>query len=189
MVCEKQATGRRSVELVLDMDREAHPDQIQTDSVEEVLRVGASIGRQFHAHRANVAVRLGGQTIVVSPGAAGLNRLLDSLALWMPTVAPLASSQRGRESANCPLLVVVTTDTGAARWKSELSVSRDAQLVVLRFAQPEAQSARLDGLRDDPPLRAERARDSCLTLDAREEVLSRLVRGWERVCQTGWSHS
>ncbi len=79
MVRERQATGRRSVELVIDVDREAHPDAAETDSLEELIRVGASIGRQFHAHHANVSVRLGGQTIVVSPGPVGLNRLLDWL--------------------------------------------------------------------------------------------------------------
>ena len=39
IVRERQATGRRSVELVIDVDREAHPDAVETDSLEEVIRV------------------------------------------------------------------------------------------------------------------------------------------------------
>jgi uncharacterized protein (DUF58 family) len=228
MVRERQATGRRSVELVIDVDREAHPDTVEFDSLEEVIRVGASIGRQFHAHHANVSVRFGGQTTVVSAGPVGLNRLLDSLALWMPggpdslpasaACAPSATSTALRErvferqtdlhahakpwewhprsattskaanGAGQPaLLVVVTTDAGAVRWKSELLRSRDAQLVVLRFGRSEPQLGRIVGC--EQLQRPESARDACLTLDAEDEVLSRLVRGWERICQSGWSSS
>jgi len=227
MVRERQATGRRSVELVIDVDREAHPDAVETDSLEEVIRVGASIGRQFHAHHANVSVRLGDEPIVVSPGPVGLNRLLDAIALWMPNGTGRSSSAaacapgatptalRGRAhklkrerqadahahakpwawhpkgGAQMALLVVVTTDAGAARWKDELLRSRDAQLVVLRFghgprpSEPEPGSfAGCEELH-----RPEPARDACLTLDAEGEVLARLVRGWERICQSGWSGS
>lgn len=230
MVRERQATGRRSVELVIDLDKESHPNPVEIDSLEDVIRVGASIARQFHAHHTNVSVRSDGQTIIVSPGPAGLNRLLDSLALWTPggtgSVSAIASrapgatptAVRGRVFepqtdshahampwARKPklvirskalsgvgqqaLLVVVTTDTGAARWQGELLRSRDAQLVVLRFGQCEPQPGRHDGLRSEQPLHPEPARNACLTLDAQDEVLSRLVRGWERICQSGWSHS
>jgi uncharacterized protein (DUF58 family) len=214
MVRERQATGRRSVEVVIDVDPEAHPDEVETDSVEDVIRVGASIGRQFQAHHTDVAVRLDGQTIVVSPGPAGLNRLLDSLALWTPGATPTASGGRVFErqtdahahaapwawhpkgttrsiassaARQQTLLVVVTTDTGAARWQGELLRSRDAQLVVLRFKHSAPQSGRLGEC--ERQLHPEPARDSCLTLDAEDEVLSRLVRGWERLCQNGWSHA
>jgi uncharacterized protein (DUF58 family) len=198
IVRERQATGRRSVELVIDVDRESHPQHVETDSLEEVIRVGASIGRQFHAHHTSVSVRFDGQTLLVSPEPAGLNRLLDTLALWTPNVTDslLASSSRTlgatRSKASSvteqrALLVVVTTDTGAARWRDDVLRSRDAQLVVLRFGPSEPQPGRLGGC--ERPLHPEPARDSCLTLDAQGEVLSRLVRGWERVCQNGWSHA
>jgi uncharacterized protein (DUF58 family) len=214
MVRERQATGRRSVELVIDVDREAHPHAVETDSLEQVIRVGASIGRQFHAHHATLLVRLGGQTMDVSPGPVGLNRLLDWFALWMPSDTraalrgpdfehPTDSRAHAKPWARHPrvsstsralngggqlaLLVVVTTDAGAGRWKSELLSRRDAQLVVLRFGQSEGQLGRLEGCEE--LRRPEPARDACLTLDAEDELLSRLVRGWERICQSGWSGS
>ncbi len=140
VVCERQTTGRRRVQLILDGHQEAHPGCEGADSLEEMIRVGASIGRQFHAHSANVDVRLGRQTVVVTPGSPGLNRLLDALAIWLPLDDSEAKAIPGVGADDRSLLVVVTTDRGAGRWTSQLLRSRGAQLVILRF-----------GIQDDVP--------------------------------------
>jgi uncharacterized protein (DUF58 family) len=189
IVRERQTTGRRRVQLILDGHKEAHPDCDGTNSLEELIRVGASIGRQFHAHNANVDVRLGRQTIVVTPGSQGLNRLLDALAIWLPLDDPEAKSIPGVGADDHSLLVVVTTDRGARRWISQLPRNRGAQLVILRFGtQDDAHEVRQ--IDEQCRQRAHgqwEARPSWLELDGHDDVLARLVRGWERICHDGWS--
>jgi hypothetical protein len=155
-----------------------------------MIRVGASIGRQFHAHNANVDVRLGRQTVVVTPGSQGLNRLLDALAIWLPLDDPEAKSIPGAVADDRSLLVVVTTDLGAGRWTSQLLRSRGAQLVVLRFGTGD-DAHEVRQIDEQCRQRAHGqwdARPSWLELDCHDDVLARLVRGWERICHDGWSH-
>jgi uncharacterized protein (DUF58 family) len=186
VVCERQTTGRRRVHLILDGHSEAHPSQ-GANSLEELIRVGASIGRQFHAHHANVDVRLGRHLVVVTPGSQGLDRLLDALAIWFPLDDPEAKSMPGFGVDDRSLLVVVTTDHGARRWKSQLSRSRSAQLVILRFGTQDDAQQTEEQCRQSAQGQLE-ARPSWLELDGRDDVLARLVRGWERICHDGWSH-
>jgi hypothetical protein len=73
-------------------------------------------------------------------------------------------------------LVVVTTGLAASRWTATLRRHRDAQLVVLAF-----DDAR-HGMKPPSP-------DTALILDARDNPLVRLVHGWERICNDGWSRN
>ena len=190
VVCERQTTGRRRVQLIIDGHKEAHPGCDGANRLEEMIRVGALIGRQFHAHNANVDVHLGRQTVVVTAGSRGLIRLLDALAIWLPFDDPEAKTIPDVAADDRSLLVVVTTDRAAGRWSSQLLRHRGAQLVILRFGtQNDAPESRLIDERGRQSAQGEvEARPPWLELDGHDDVLVRLVHRWERLCHDGWSH-
>jgi len=191
VVCERQTTGRRRVQLILDTDWRANGNGASDESLESVIRVGASIGRQFHAHHADIELRAGGKTVVAEPGHQGLHRMLDMLASWSP------GDDRDRSIPNTASLdvkgrsqvVVVTTSSGCGRWKKELLHHRDARLIVLDFERDEVRGAIGDfDTGCDERIPAETARNgACFVIEECEDVLARLVRGWEKICHDGWS--
>ena len=179
------------MQLILDTDWRANGNGASDESLESVIRVGASIGRQFHAHHADIELRAGRKTVVAEPGHQGLNRMLDMLASWSP------GDDRDRSIPNTASLdvkgrsqvVVVTTSSGCGRWKKELLHHRDARLIVLDFERDEVRG----GIGDfdtgcDERIPAETARNgACLVIEECEDVLARLVRVWEKICHDGWS--
>jgi uncharacterized protein (DUF58 family) len=189
VVCERQATGRRRVQLILDADADAHRNGSAAESLEEVIRVGASIGRQLHAHHANIELRIGRRTVVAEPGNQGLKRMLDALATWSRAAEDSSGASSGPEIDARSLLVVVTTDSVASRWKRTLLRHRDAQLIILAFAADGKGRGEIGAPCQEQETPELAAKDSSLVLDGRDDVLARLVRGWERICHDGWSRS
>jgi uncharacterized protein (DUF58 family) len=176
VVCERQATGRRPVQLIVDVDEQAHQNGRAADSLEEVIRVGASIGRQFHAHHADVELWAGRRTVVAEPGTVGLRRMLDALATWSPERGCSVSAASIPEIDARSLLVVVTTSSALSQWNARLLRHRDAQLIVLDFD-------------DGQQVTESRSHDGVLILDGRDHPLARLVHGWERICNDGWARN
>ena len=189
VVCERQNTGRRQVKLILDLDSGAQPNGAGDDSLENIIRVGASIARQFHAHYAAIDVCFGRQTARVAPGSAGLSSLLDALATWSPDDDSAEEFSPGGDRTQQTLFVVVTTDLAAGRWRGRLFGNPDVQFVVLRFGTESDQtSGGDDGECGAAPAEwRPRGGNACLVLDGRKDVLRRLVREWERTCHDGWS--
>jgi uncharacterized protein (DUF58 family) len=181
VVCERQATGRRRVQLILDARAPLRPDD-PNDASENLIRVAASIGRQFHAHHADTELCVGRRSVNADPGDPGLKRMMDLLATWS------ADENDDRDVSRCAgngqsLVVVVTTPVRVLGWKSTLRRQRDAQFIVFD-AEGEASMSR-----EGEPHESSFARGSCLVIDGREDALASLTRRWEQFCHDGWSHN
>jgi uncharacterized protein (DUF58 family) len=183
VVCERQATGRRRVQLILDAGAPTRPDD-SNDASENLIRVGASIGRQFHAHHAETELCIGPRSVIADPGDPGLKRMMDLLATWSVTeddergVSRLAGNGRS-------LVVVVTTLARVAAWRSTLRCQRDAQFIVFDARGEDSKLRERNRVLHEPAC----ARGSCLVIDGREDALASLTRRWEQFCHDGWSHN
>lgn len=81
VTCERQAPLATSVRVIVDCDPASHDDAVgPTGSLENAIRVAASICRGYHQSGARVECRLGRERIDVAPGRQGLTRFLDTLA-------------------------------------------------------------------------------------------------------------
>jgi uncharacterized protein (DUF58 family) len=183
VVCERQATARRRVRLILDAGSLMRRDESNAAS-EDLIRLAASVGRQFHAHHADIELYIGRRCVIADPGDSGLKRMMDAMATWSADedVDGDASWQGGNGRS---LVVVVTTRSRVIGWKSRLGRDRDAQFFVLDVDGEESK------LREGNPRRHELAfgRGSCLVIDGREDALASLTRRWEQLCHDGWSHN
>jgi uncharacterized protein (DUF58 family) len=181
VVCERQAAARRRVRLILDGVAEA-PHQPSDDASEDLIRVAASIGRQFHAHNAATELCIGQRCVVATPGDSGLRRMMDALAMWSAEGDQEVSvaSINGRA-----FLVVVTTPARVCRWQSMLCRQRDAQIVVLNTDEEDRNGR--GG--DQSHCQTTFASRSFLFVDGRHDALVSLTRRWERFCNDGWSHN
>jgi uncharacterized protein (DUF58 family) len=179
VVCERQAGARRRVQLILDTGAELSREGAGEPS-ENLIRVVASIGRQFHAHHADTQLCLGDRSVVADPGEPGLRRMMDALAVWSP------EDEGDREARRLPgadqtMAFVVTTPERVSGWRSRLSRQRDAQFVVFDAKGPTHGSA------SAAPCECAVNRNSCLVIDGRVDVLMSLTRQWEQLCHDGWS--
>jgi uncharacterized protein (DUF58 family) len=183
VVCERQSTARRRVHVILDAGVPTRLDD-PNDDVENLIRVAASIGRQFHAHHADTELCIGRRSVIADPGEPGLKRMMDVLATWSGD--DVGECDVSRHAGNGQsLVVVVTTPARVMRWRSILRLERDAQFVVLDANPEESRLPEADQVKDEPS----RACGSCMVVDGREDALSSLTRRWERFCHDGWSHN
>jgi uncharacterized protein (DUF58 family) len=182
VVCERQASARRRVRLILDTAEVRR--HTANDAAEDLIRVAASIGRQFHAHHADTELCIGRRSVIADPGETGLKRMMDVLATW-------SADQDGefdacRHAGNGrSLVVVVTTPSRVWGWRSMLRRQRDAQFVVCD-AEGEQSKPREVGQETHE---SSCARGSCLVINGREGALASLTRRWEQFCHDGWSHN
>jgi uncharacterized protein (DUF58 family) len=183
VVCERQATARRRVRLILD-PRADRRQVFEGEALEDLIRVAGSIGRQFHAHCADTELCIGQRSVIADPGDTGLKRMMDVLATWSDD-EDVDHEGGGRADNGRSLVVVVTTPARVMGWRSILRLQRDAQFVVVDANPGESKLPEGEQAQDE----SSRARGSCMVVDGREDALSSLTRRWERFCHDGWSHN
>jgi uncharacterized protein (DUF58 family) len=183
VVCERQATARRRVRLILDTRADARQGH-HGETLEDLIRVAASIGRQFHAHCADTELCIGQRSVIADRGEPGLKRMMDVLAMWSANED--GESEVSERAGNARwLVVVVTTPARVIGWKSILRLQRDAQFVVVGADTEESSLPEPDHVLYG----SSRTRGACMVVDSREDALSSLTRRWEQFCHEGWSHN
>jgi uncharacterized protein (DUF58 family) len=183
VVCERQATARRRVRLILDPYAGGRQGS-HGEALEDLIRLAASIGRQFHAHCADTELCIGQRSVIADPGDRGLKRMMDVLAMWSADEGG-DREVSGHGGNGRSLVVVVTIPARVAGWRSILRLQRDAQFVVLDADPHESRLREGDQVPDESSC----DRGSCMVVDGRKDALSSLTRRWERFCHDGWSHN
>ena len=116
VVCERQDTARRVVQVTIDepLGQGCEADEPIRESA---IRIGASICQEFHAHSCDVSCCLGGCRFNAEPGPAGLRRLLDGLARYTPRAAEENGGGLGKSPNRDVLSLVVTVPQRFALWQ------------------------------------------------------------------------
>ena len=179
IVCERQATARRTVRVTIDTRPAFHRGSVTQGTLEWAIRIGATVCRQFHAHNSRVECILGGRCLVAEPGPVGIQRLLDSLARFEPEAADRNGALRLPASNAGLLSILVTTDLGLERFGQNRSFS-SSRVVVLRTAGFEGADERRLGLRSVAP------QGSWIVIDDLDQAASAFRSQWERTCHDVW---
>ncbi len=127
IVCERQAPSACSVRVVADLRSTVHTGTGSSTTLEQVLRVTASVCESLRAQRASVECAIGREVVVVGSSEADWKRLLDLLAL-VPAEG-LKADQRPTRQRRSMSEIVVTSDAGWAE-ASHLHSAASRTIVV-----------------------------------------------------------
>ena len=185
VVCQRQATARRRVIVALDgsaFTGSTRPDELRRDWA---VRVFASLCRELHAHHCDVECRLDKSSWLLEPRPAGMRRLLDRLARYVPAddteiAGPASRDQRDscQVRGDCPVLIVVGREL-----QSVPKASRGRSIARPRWV-----------LIDDQPPRnalpawgvAGAGERPWIVLDTTADVAGQLQAQWGRLCHDDW---
>lgn len=180
IVCERQATARRTVRVTIDTRAAFHRGSATRGSLEWAIRIGATLCRQFHLHNSRVECVLGSRCLVAEPGPAGIQRLLDSLARFEPEASDRNGALRLPASNAGLLSILVATDLGIEQLCRSGSFG-SSRIVVLRAAGFENVDQGY-GLK-----RAEIApQGAWIEIDGPDQAASAFRNQWERICHDVW---
>ena len=114
IVTERQAPVTTVARVVLDLSQESHPEETRQQSVEQCIRVAASVCESLHNQHCRVELQIGNDLYVSDQNTTGLHRIMDALSLCevsseSGTAVNDANSQRNRRGI---LELKVTTEHG-----------------------------------------------------------------------------
>jgi hypothetical protein len=136
VVTERQAPVLSAVRVEFDADPALHAGTGPDGSLEEAIRIAASIALAYQRVGAHVEVCHGHDTIAVEPGEPGRRRLLDALARLRPAGTGCGTGRGGCRrihSRGCGLFHVTVVAGHAVMHRTEhRHVHGDRLWVVLR---------------------------------------------------------
>ena len=190
IVCERQATGRQAVRIVIDTDVDIHFGTGTAHSLEWCIRIAASLCQGFVEHLVPVELVIGNRRQMIVPGESGLRRGLDLLARFRPQADASADlseavalraggpgERRGdRRSSTGSRTVVVTTDRGWQGVPEPRQRTRELHVVLTRD----------DWEGEQAILCPDRSGGPWMTLRSGDTVLAQLHQQWEKVSNEGW---
>jgi len=137
IVCERQSPAACSVRVVVDLRAAIHRGAGQDSTLEQVLRVAASVCESLRSQRASVECVLGREVITVGASESDWRRLLDQMA--RVPVGGLSETSRPRTRGRSVSEMVITTELS---WGTASAVhSAESRTIVVRS---ETQSAEDD---------------------------------------------
>jgi len=81
IVTERQAPMTNSIRVVLDLSPQSHPIATRATTVEQCIRVAASVCDSLHRQHCRVELQIFNDLLVAGQNAAGLQRVMDALAV------------------------------------------------------------------------------------------------------------
>lgn len=125
IVTERQAPLTNSIRISIDLP---NSDEPSTATVEHCIRVAASLCESLHRQHCRVELQLGEQLLVAGQSAAGLQRVMDSLAVAGLADLQSNSANRNRRPARSGshFEVTITTPDGAKAGTAHQVVILDA---------------------------------------------------------------
>ena len=115
IVTERQAPVTTVARVVLDLSPESHPEETRHQTVEQSVRVAASVCESLHNQHCKVELQIGNDLCMGDQNTSGLHRIMDALSLCnvssesRTTVRNSASSRNRRGT----LELTITTEHGS----------------------------------------------------------------------------
>lgn len=171
---ERQAPLTTAVKVFADVDPANHGDDGPTGSLENVIRVAASLCVGYHQRGARVECHLGHDRLEVAAGRQGMARFLDELARKNPSDHHERTAPRGRAAAvhgprQGGLAIAVTTPSGITAASDRRIGSVDLMITI--GPRDSAVGTRAPAMR---PLPADRV----VRLDSGADTLAEFARRW-----------
>ncbi len=176
IVCELQATAAARVQIVLDLDPQAHAGSGPDGSLEWAIRVAASLADAWLAQGADVELIADGRALGSKGGSVPIRRrsLLDALAVLDGREAdPLGAVLQGPtcRRPGCGFRVVVCTDRARIDPGDLQAAGRAARMVVLATAAFESRGGAGGPVHDGGSIRP------WIVLDDRDRIPDQLLQG------------
>jgi uncharacterized protein (DUF58 family) len=137
IVSERSAAGGRSVQLVVETDRQIHQQQGDDSTLEKALSVAASMTSALVSEGVDVMLQLERGCVV--SGHQGIAAVLDGLARHEATAAAslseLLSAPLARHATYLSMTVVITTRQGIERYRGDL---REKNVVLVELGNTES---------------------------------------------------
>jgi uncharacterized protein (DUF58 family) len=190
IVCERQATARQAVRVLVDTDLASHFGTGTAHSLEWCIRIAASLCQGFVEHLVPVELEIGPRRHRIIPGEAGLRGGLDLLARYQAQATTAANVAADRSDAavhgtccrrkgtlaNGTRTIVVTTDLGWRRTPESRSRLRELYVVLAQEGADLAWTSAEQESNSEP----------WMLVRWNETVLSQLQQQWEKVSNEGW---
>ncbi len=173
IVCERQAPASCALSLSVDLDASSYADS-GAESLEQVIRIAASVCESLHRLHADVECRIGHESFLLSQSGGSLRRLMDHLARVPQTGYKIESAAK---SAPCRirsrLMISLTTDAGLARRIGQPHSNLHERLIVVQSRRDIAAQPR--------------AGEGCcrpwIEFDAACDLAAELPVRWRRACR------
>lgn len=114
IVTERQAPLTTAVRVVLDLSESSHPIANRDQSVEQCVRVAASLCESLHGQHCRIELQTADEVFVVGNGSSGLHRAMDALATANVSAVSDKSrpAGRSRQKSGGGFNILVTTGDG-----------------------------------------------------------------------------
>lgn len=138
IVTERQAPITSVARIIVDLAAQHHPAQTRDQTVEQCVRIAASLCQSLHQQHCQIELQIGDELFQGTSGKSGLNRIMDALAVAqiLPDDKQVPAARTVRS-----FQVEITTTLGTRP---------DARQIVV--ATNDQQSAAWIGFRSDQPI-------------------------------------
>jgi uncharacterized protein (DUF58 family) len=180
IVCERQAAVLSAVRVVFDSDPAVHSGSGPTSTLEQSIRLAASICAAYQQANAMVECCFGHESIRVAPGGPGLTRFLDALAGFEACAhdhddcqhTHAAHACRRIHHGNCGVFqVTITTSRGLGVRTEHRHVHGDQLWLVIDDGDTVASVSHLAG--------------RVVTVGSATTPLPSFRRTWRQLCHAG----
>jgi uncharacterized protein (DUF58 family) len=174
VVCERQQTAHQVVEVIIDAVP-ADDSGDDDEGVEALIRIGASIAQEFHAHHAHLHIGIGTKSVRVEAGPTGLKKMLDTLARYRSLDSPVSGLHSAGQMKHGCLSIVVTTPDRVERWRATHTRQGAGVVFALLTQEPDEASTAIQA--SGIAMRAD------LWMQIQTGQLEKQLRHqWEKVC-------
>lgn len=178
IVCERQAAVLSAVRVVFDSDPAVHSGSGPASTLEQSIRLAASVCAAYQQANAMVECCFGHESIRVAPGGPGLTRFLDTLAGFEACAhddcqhTHPAQACRRIHHGNCGVFqVTITTSRGLGVRTEHRHVHGDQLWLVIDDGDTVASVSQLAG--------------RVVTVGSATTPLPSFRRTWRRLCHAG----
>jgi uncharacterized protein (DUF58 family) len=173
IVCERQASASCALSLSVDLDASSYADS-GPESLEQVIRIAASLCESLHRLHADVECRIGHESFLLSRSGGNLRRLMDHLARVPQTGYRIESAAKsGRCRIRSRVMISLTTDAGLARRIGQPHSNLHERLIVVQSRREIATQ----------PTAGEGCCRPWIEFDAACDLAAELPARWRRACR------
>ena len=179
IVCERQSKAQQTVVIHVRTSAQQPTDLLERDNDEWLIRIAASISKEFISHSWGVQLQIGDRSIHVEAGQRGIATVMDALARfdWSSEASDGSRSRiriptKRRQTHDMNIEVVRIDSAADPRLNTADKLAMNTRWVGVHRAGGNATAASAWKFR----------RPLWMLIDLDSEIETQVQRQWERVC-------